>query len=115
MSRKWYNRLVLGTAVGVFVALAAIGQFAFAQNPGQVIVTTPTGNELVALQTLGPQSAAITTSNLAAWITGGGGGGAGSFTTLTASSTVTLSPAIANVCQSPQPGQARSQLAPLAR
>lgn len=101
MSKKWYNRLVLGTAVSVFCALAAVGQFAFAQNPGQVIVTTPTGNELVALQTLGPQSAAITTSNLAAWITGGGGGGAGSFTTLTASSTVTLSPASHNVAISP--------------
>jgi hypothetical protein len=60
-----------------------------AQNPGQVIVTTPTGNELLALQTLGPQSAAITTTNFATWVNAGGGVvGPGAFTTLSASSTV---------------------------
>jgi hypothetical protein len=62
---------------------------ASAQNPGQIIVTTPTGNELIALQTAGPQSAAISATNLAIWVNGGGGGGSpGVFSTLSASSTV---------------------------
>jgi hypothetical protein len=63
---------------------------ASAQNPGQIIVTTPTGNELIALQTAGPQSAAISVNNLGAFInTGGGGGTPGVFTTLSASGAVT--------------------------
>jgi hypothetical protein len=78
---------MLWGALGAAILLVGVEFFALAQNTGQIIVTTPTGSELIALQTAGPQSAAISTSNLASWI--GGGGTAGAFTTLSASGAVT--------------------------
>jgi hypothetical protein len=84
MSKKWYLSLLGAVSLSVIAGVAAFGQ-----NTGQIIVTTPTGNELIALQTLGPQSAAISTTNLATWVNAGGGVvGPGAFTTLSASSTV---------------------------
>jgi hypothetical protein len=80
-----HKLLVAALSVTILGSLSAS-----AQNPGQIIVTTPTGNELIALQTAGPQSAAISVNNLGAFInTGGGGGTPGVFTTLSASGAVT--------------------------
>lgn len=82
MKQKWYIGLLSGLALAVIAGVAAFGQ-----STGQIIVTSPTGNELIALQTAGPQSAAISTTNLKTYVNTGGGGG-GVFTTLSASSTV---------------------------
>jgi hypothetical protein len=104
MTRNGYLTLLGSVAAIVIASAASLGLAmlpAIAQNPGQIIVTSPGGTELVALQTSGPQSAAISLNNIKTFVNSGGTGGPGSFTTLTASSTVTLSPASANVAISP--------------
>jgi hypothetical protein len=105
MTRNGYMTLLGSVAAIVIACLASLGLAmipAVGQpGPGQLIVTTLTGSELINVQpATGPQFVAISATNLATFVNAGGTGG-GSFTTLTASSTVTLSPASHNVAISP--------------
>ena len=83
MKRNWYIGLLAGTALCAAAAVAAFGQ-----STGQIILTTLTGSELFAVQTSGPQSAAISSTNLQTYMAAGGSAVPGAFTTLSASSTV---------------------------
>jgi Chaperone of endosialidase len=105
MTRNGYLTLLGSVAAIVIASLASLGLAmipAIGQpGPGQLIVTTLTGSELINVQpATGPQFVAISATNLATFVNAGGTGG-GSFTTLTASSTVTLSPANHSVTISP--------------